>query len=62
MMRGVLAIGALHLAHFKLDRRKYYLSLAAHHQEIGLREATALLPVISEENCSAVYIFSAYTL
>jgi hypothetical protein len=61
VMRGVLAISALHLAHFKPDQRDYYVSQALHHQEIGLRAATALMPHITEENCSAIYIFSVLT-
>lgn len=62
MLRGVLAIAALHLAHFMPERREYYVAQAAHHQEIGLRAATSLLTNLTEENCSAVYIFSAFTL
>lgn len=62
VMRGILAISALHLAHLRPKRREYYLAQAAHHQEIGLREATSLLPYLNEENCSAIYIFSAFTL
>lgn len=60
-MRGVLAISALHLAHFKSDQSDYYVSQALHHQEIGLRAATAIMPHMTEENCSALYIFSVLT-
>lgn len=60
-MRGVLAISALHLAHFKRDQKDYYVSQALHHQEIGLRAASAIMPHITEENCSAIYIFSVLT-
>lgn len=62
VMRGVLALSALHLAHFRPDKSDLYLALAVHHQDIGLRAATSLLTSLTEENCSAVYIFSAYTL
>lgn len=58
VMRGVLAISALHLARFKPEKRDFYMSLAVRHQEIGLRTATSIIPSITEENCSAVYIFS----
>jgi hypothetical protein len=60
-MRGALAISALHLARFKPEKRDFYLSQAVHHQEIGLRTATSIIPNITEENCSAVYIFSVFT-
>lgn len=61
VMRGVLAIAAHHLARFKHDQHEYYMSQAQYHQDIGLREASALIPNINEENCSAVYIFSTLT-
>jgi hypothetical protein len=62
VMRGVLALSAIHLARFKPDRRDFYISQAMEHHQTGLRLATSILPNITEENCSAVYIFSALTL
>lgn len=60
-MRGVLAVSALHLAHFKHEKKDHYVSRALYHQEIGLRAATAIMPHITEKNCSAIYIFSMLT-
>lgn len=60
-MRGLLALSALHLAHYRPDQYDYYASQALYHHEIGLREASAMIPNITEENCSAIYIFSVLT-
>jgi hypothetical protein len=59
VMRGLLAISALHLAHFKPDKREYYTSYALTQHNLGLREAIPLLLNINEDNCSALFIFSS---
>jgi hypothetical protein len=59
VMRGVLAISALHLAHFRPDKREYYTSYALAQHNLGLREAMPLLLNINEDNCSALFIFSS---
>lgn len=61
LMRGVLAFSALHLANFRPEEHDYYVAQALYHHEIGLREASTLIANITEENCSAVYIFSVLT-
>ena len=60
-MRGILALSALHLAHYKTEKRDLFIAQAKAQNQAGLRAATALLPYITQENCSAVYIFSALT-
>jgi hypothetical protein len=58
VMRALLAISALHLAHFKQDKRDYYNSYALFQHDLGLREVRSLLLNINDENCSALFIFS----
>ena len=58
LLHTILAISALHLAHFKKDLRVKYLSQAHFHYNIALPIATSLLEKINEKTCSALYIFS----
>lgn len=58
VMRGILALSALHLAHSRPDQRDKFISQAMAHNQVALRTVTALLPNITKENCSAVYLFS----
>jgi hypothetical protein len=60
VMHGILAVSALHLAHFRPQRREFYLSQAMHHHHIGLGTAISILPHITEENCTALYTFSTF--
>jgi Fungal specific transcription factor domain len=57
----ILAVSALHLAHFKRARRGYYLDLADRHYQAGLRIATSLLSNLDEENCHSIYLFTTMT-
>ncbi|RFU35439.1 hypothetical protein B7463_g906, partial [Scytalidium lignicola] len=61
VMRGILALSALHLAYFRRDRRDYYISQAILHHQTGLQVAISLLSNINAENCTAVYLFSTMT-
>jgi len=61
VMRGVLALSALHLAHFKSEKRDFFISQAKLQNQAGLLAVAAMLPNITNENCSAIYIFSALT-
>jgi hypothetical protein len=61
VMRGVLALSALHLAYYKPEKRDLFIAQAKIQNQAGLRAAAAMLPYITQENCSAVYIFSALT-
>ncbi|TVY92470.1 Sterol uptake control protein [Lachnellula willkommii] len=62
VMRGILAVSALHIAHFTPEKRDYFVAQALIQHQSGLRVATSMLSNITDENCSAVYIFSALTL
>jgi hypothetical protein len=58
VMRALLAISALHLAHFRQDKRDYYNAYALFQHNLGLREVRSLLLNINHESCSALFIFS----
>ncbi|TVY78578.1 Sterol uptake control protein [Lachnellula suecica] len=62
VMRGILAVSALHMAHFVPEKKDFYVSQALIHHQSGLRVATSMLSNINDDNCSALYIFSALTL
>lgn len=62
VMRGILAVAALHIAHFTPEKKDFYLSQAMMHHQSGLRVATSMLSNLTDENASALYIFSALTL
>lgn len=61
VMHSLLAISALHLAHYTPRKKDFYLSQAMHHHQTGLQKATSVLPHVTDENCSALYIFTALT-
>ncbi|KAI9741721.1 MAG: hypothetical protein M1834_000106 [Cirrosporium novae-zelandiae] len=61
VMHGILALSALHLAQFRPEKRDFYLSQATSHHETALRVATAILPCITKENCTALHVFSSVT-
>ncbi|KAJ9145363.1 Sterol regulatory element-binding protein ECM22-like protein 1 [Pleurostoma richardsiae] len=52
----VLALSALHLQGLRPSKSGRYSELADGHMEIGLRQVTELLPSISKDNCSGLYI------
>lgn len=58
VMYAVLALSALHLGRSP-GKTDFYMSQAALLHENGLRLASTLLPKVTPENCSALYIFAA---
>ncbi|KAH6717726.1 hypothetical protein BKA61DRAFT_476235 [Leptodontidium sp. MPI-SDFR-AT-0119] len=62
VMRGILALSALHMAHYKPDKREFYISQAMLQHQTGLRVATEVLASVTKENCTGVYAFSALTI
>ena len=60
VMYGILALSALHLAHFS-TRHDFYLAQAAALHQRGLRLATGVLSNVTPGNCAALYIFNALT-
>jgi hypothetical protein len=59
VLRGLLAIAALHLAHLRPSRKEFYLARGNMHHQLGLRMATSLLSSMNAENCTPLCIFSA---
>ncbi|KFY76288.1 hypothetical protein V499_04014 [Pseudogymnoascus sp. VKM F-103] len=59
VLRGILAIAALHLASLRPSRKDFYISRGIMHHELGLRRATSLLPYMDKENCTPLCIFAA---
>lgn len=59
MISGILAISALHLAQFHPEKSDFYVSQSLMHQQVGLQIVSNILPDINDENCAAIYIFSA---
>ncbi|KAL5326066.1 hypothetical protein ACEPPN_007204 [Leptodophora sp. 'Broadleaf-Isolate-01'] len=56
VMRGILALSALHMAHYKPDKREFYISQAMLQHQTGLRVATEVLASVTKENCTGVSI------
>jgi hypothetical protein len=61
VMRGILALSALHLAYFQPEKREFFTAQATLQSQAGLQAATLILPYLTRENCSAIYIFSVLT-
>lgn len=65
VMHGILALSALHLAYL-YPQKDFYVSIARTHHQVSIRRGRELLPHITQENCSGLYIFSVlvavYTL
>lgn len=63
LMRGILAVTALHISRLTTDQSvKYkYIQLAAYHQDLALPEYRAAIIDVTEQNVSAVLAFSALT-
>jgi hypothetical protein len=59
VLRGILAMAALHLANLRPSRRGFYIARGIMHHQIGLRIASSLLPHMNEENCTPLCAFSA---
>jgi hypothetical protein len=60
VLHAVLAISALHLAHFKKgDSKAVYRNEAEYHYETALRLATAELQDINKDNYPSLYVFAS---
>jgi hypothetical protein len=61
VMRGILAISALHMSRTFPSKHDYYLAMAMSEHEAALREALSVLRNVTAGNCSALYVFSIMT-
>lgn len=59
VLRGILALAALHLAYLRPSRKEFYIARGTMHHQLGLRMASSLLPSMNDENCTPLCIFSA---
>ncbi|MCJ1340141.1 hypothetical protein MMC09_005435 [Bachmanniomyces sp. S44760] len=65
LMRGILAVSALHMARVRATRKDYYLVLAAYHQGLALPYYRQIMGDIKEslnqENCHVIISFASLT-
>ncbi|KAL1963330.1 hypothetical protein VTN77DRAFT_8451 [Rasamsonia byssochlamydoides] len=61
VLRGILAIAALHIAHLRPADKDLYLSHAHAHHDAALQTVTPILPTVMDENCTALFVFSSLT-
>lgn len=62
LMRSLLAIPALHLAHLRPEQTGFYLSAALEHHLVASEAVRVLLKNVSEENGVPLFLFSALSL
>lgn len=59
LMRGLLAVSALHLAHFApQEKRGRYAAQAAMQQDRALTAVRSAMSNVTRENCDALFVFS----
>ncbi|CAG7919186.1 unnamed protein product [Penicillium olsonii] len=58
VLRGIMALAALHLAHLQPEHQDSYLGQAERHHNTALQMATAGLQNIDKENAPSIYLFS----
>lgn len=61
VMRAILALSALHLAYYRPTQKDFYIGQALLLHDTALRMANPILPDITPENCSSLYLFAALT-
>ncbi|KAL8689431.1 MAG: hypothetical protein Q9218_004904 [Villophora microphyllina] len=59
LMRGILAIAALHLSHLRPDQAHQYQNIAASHQDKALSVFRVNVPNVTESNCHAFFALSS---
>ncbi|CAG9995441.1 unnamed protein product [Clonostachys byssicola] len=62
LMRMILAVSALHLAHYRPSKRAHYLQRGLEHHAAANRKAISLLTDLRQEDCEALHLFSVLTL
>lgn len=61
VLRGILALAALHIAYLRPLDKEIYLAQAQVHHEAALQTVAPILPAVMDENCTAVLLFSSLT-
>ena len=62
LMRTILALSALHLAHFRREKTDVYVNRALSHHQVASRQATALMSELKEEDCENLHLFTLMTV
>ncbi|KAK7424472.1 hypothetical protein QQX98_000437 [Neonectria punicea] len=62
ILNGIMALSALHMARFDQGRRTYLLNRSTQYQTASLKEALPLIPSITTQNCSHLFLFGVLTL
>lgn len=58
LMRGILAVSALHIAHLSPEKSSIFSEISSYHQDIALKEFRATLSNITTHNRVAVFAFA----
>lgn len=61
IMRALLAVSSLHLAHFRPHMREHYQSVAIVHYQAASRTAIPLIPEVSDDTAQLLFLFSVLT-
>ncbi|KAM0140711.1 hypothetical protein ACHAP3_002387 [Botrytis cinerea] len=62
LMRGLMALSALHIAYYKPEKRDLYVSRATFHHQKALAVAIPMMSDVNDENCIPLYVFTSLTL
>lgn len=65
LMRTILALSAVHLAHFRRDRHGFYVRVAMDHHQVACRLAVSVMDHpdnLTQADCENLHLFSVMTL
>lgn len=65
LMRTILALSAIHLGHFRRERRDYYVSVGLDHHQVACRLAVEVMNDIEslkKFDCECLHLFSVLTM
>ncbi|OLN87849.1 hypothetical protein CCHL11_00548, partial [Colletotrichum chlorophyti] len=62
VMRALLSVSALHLAHNRPERRDFFISRALTYHQMASRTAMGLMGALDDENSEKLYLFSVLTI
>ncbi|KAF2182926.1 hypothetical protein K469DRAFT_751817 [Zopfia rhizophila CBS 207.26] len=62
VMRTILAVSALHLAHHRPEKKDFYVSIALTYHQIASRQALGLLSDVAKEDVVKLFMFSSLTI
>jgi hypothetical protein len=61
IMRAILAVSSLHLAHHRQHMRDHYEAVAITHHQIASQAAIALIPDATPQSTQMLFVFSVLT-